>query len=146
MLFWNSEKNKPYKAAKYTPVLFKHKIKEIDFSIFQTIEMVDFKNAINPKNIDLFINESGLFIAHTYFSVDMNHYSGKLFKDESNFDPEVVANFDYLSQKIKDNSIWNPTLSDLKQHLNTFEETIFDIVNGEIIVKGAISVPSRKVK
>jgi hypothetical protein len=38
----------------------------------------------------------------------MKHYSGKLFKSES-FDEEVVENFKYLSTKIVEGKIWNPT-------------------------------------
>jgi hypothetical protein len=53
--------------------------------------MVDFKKALHQENE--FIN-CGIwnFIAHTYFSVDMKHYSGKLFKSEGSFDEEVVEN------------------------------------------------------
>lgn len=145
-LFWNSDKKKPYKVAKYSPILFKHKINNQEFNIFQTLEMVDFKKGIANNNVDLLIKESGVFIAHTYFSVDMNHYLGKLFKSENQLDEEVVSNFKYLSDKIKNKQIWNPTLSQLIQYLDTFEKTIFDIdTNGTIFIKNNSSIPSRKV-
>ncbi len=145
-LLWNSIKNKSYKVAKYSPLFFKHKIKENDFHIFQTVEMVDFKKSLHPQNIDLFIKESGLFIAHTYFSVAMKHYQGRLFKNESTLDEEVTTNFNYLSQKIVENKIWNPTLSQLLYFFNLHETTFFDVdENGNIIMKNNHEIPSRKV-
>jgi len=143
---WNSIKNKPYKVAKYSPIFFKHKIKNKDFTIFQTVEMVDFKKSLQPQNIDLLIKESGLFIAHAYFSVAMKHYQGRLFKNETTLDDEVVSNFNYLSEKIADTTIWNPTLSDLLSFLKSYEKVVFDIdENGSIIVKNNYEIPSRKV-
>jgi len=35
LLFWRQHKSKPYKLAKYTPLLFKHSIKGVDFIIFK---------------------------------------------------------------------------------------------------------------
>src|SRR5690606_35685456 len=65
---WQKHKNTPYKLAKYSPVIFRHTIAGRPFFIFQTIEMVDFKKALHRSNIEKLISESGLFIAHTYFS------------------------------------------------------------------------------
>lgn len=146
IVFWNSIKNKPYKVAKYSPIFFKHKMNNNDFCIFQTVEMVDFKKSLYAQNIDVLIKESGLFIAHTYFSVAMKHYHGRLFKSDTMLDDEVVQNFMYLSQKIDENKIWNPTLSQLLSFLNVYETTIFDIdENGNIIMKNNNEIPSRKV-
>lgn len=136
MFFWNSEKNKSYKVSQYAPVLFKHTISEKEFFVFQTLEMVDFKKALHQQNINSLIEEAGIFIAHTYFSVDMKHYSGKLFQSEGIFDEEVVANFHYLGSKIAENKIWNPTLSDLIFHLDVLDKTIISVdENGNLFVK-----------
>ncbi len=129
ILFWNANKNKPYKFAKYQPLIFKHKIKHETFNIFQTLEMIDFKKSLNPKNIDLLINESGVFIAHTYFSANAAHYPGKMFLQENVLDIEVVENFKYLSNKIKSQDIWNPTLSQLISYWGVLDEIIFDVDN-----------------
>jgi len=136
LFFWNSEKNKPYKVARFTPILFKHKIDTKEFFVFQTIEIVDFKKALHPQNIESLISESGIFIAHTYFSVNMSHYLGKLFKKEGVFDDEVISNFNNLSLKIRENKIWNPTLSQLIEYFDIFEDTVFDIdAHGVIYIK-----------
>ncbi len=146
LICWNSIKNKPYKVAKYSPLFFKHKINNKDFTIFQTVEMVDFKKSLQPQNIDLLIKESGLFVAHTYFSVDMKHYYGKLFKNETTLDNEVAANFNYLSEKILENKIWNPTLSQLLHFYKLYESAIFEVdENGSIVIKNNNEIPSRKV-
>ncbi|MEC4004393.1 hypothetical protein OX283_006980 [Flavobacterium sp. SUN052] len=144
---WNTVKKKTYKVAKYTPVFFKHRIDNKEFTIFQTLEMVDLKKALAPENIDLLIKESGLFVAHTYFSVDMSHYLGKLFKQENIFDETVVANFKNLGNKIQENSIWNPTLSELINYWNEFEKIVFDVAaNGTIFVKNTTSITTRNLK
>jgi hypothetical protein len=146
VLFWKSEKNKPYKAAKYAPLLFKHSILEKEFYIFQTLEMVDFKRALHRQNVDLLIKESGIFIAHTYFSVNMKHYSGKLFQSEGEFDEEVVTNFKYLGLKIAENKIWNPTLSELISYFKTVDEAIISVDKNEnLFVKNNSNIIFRTI-
>ncbi len=146
MLQWNAVKNRTFKMAKYSPIFFKHQIFEKEFYIFQTIEMVDFKRALCQQNIDSLIEESGLFIAHTYFSVDMNHYSGKLINSDHTLNSEVVANFKYLSEKIQQKSIWNPTLSQLLYHFDNFQNTVFDVDDqGTIYCKKTTDIPFRTV-
>ncbi|RZJ27350.1 MAG: hypothetical protein EOO48_12075, partial [Flavobacterium sp.] len=79
LLFWNSHKNMPYRFAKYTPLLFRHRISGREFTIFQTVEMIDFKKALRPENMQKLIGESGVFIAHTYFSAPMPYHTGRMF-------------------------------------------------------------------
>lgn len=136
IFFWNSVKSKPYKVAQYAPLVFKHTIADEEFYIFQTIEMVDFKKALHQQNINSLIDEAGIFMAHTYFSVDMKHYSGKLFQSEGEFDEVVVANFHYLGSKIAENKIWNPTLSELISYFDALDKTIISVdENGNLFVK-----------
>jgi len=147
IFFWNSEKNKPYKVAKYAPLLFKHTILEKEFYIFQTLEMVDFKKALCHQNVDSLIEESGIFIAHTYFSVSMKHYSGKLFQSEGKFDEEVVINFKYLGSKIAENKIWNPTLSELISYFRIVDEAIISVDEEEnLFIKNNSSLAVRNIK
>lgn len=146
IFLWKFEKNKPYKVAKYAPLLFKHTIMEKEFYIFQTVEMVDFKKALQPQNVDLLIDESGIFIAHTYFSVDMKHYSGKLFQSEGKYNEEVVENFNYLGLKIAENKIWNPTLSELISQFNMIDNALFSFdKNGNLFVKNNNSLVVRTI-
>jgi len=146
-LGWKAVKNKSFKVAKYAPIVFEHQIEITSFTVFQTIELVDLISGLSKKNTDLLIEESGLFIAHTYFSVDMKHHHGKLFKDKSTIDENVAGNFEYLSKKIKQNKIWNPTVSDLIEHLEKFKKTIFDIdKKGIIFIKNNSNIPSRSIQ
>lgn len=145
LIMWNAVKNKPYKVARYSPLLFQHTIDQHQFYIFQTLEMVDFKKALESQNVDSLIQESGVFIAHTYFSVNMEHYSGKLFKNKTQLDQEVVRNFEYLANKIHDKKVWNPTLSELISYWNDYQNTIFDINSqGQIVQKNNQQISSRK--
>lgn len=147
IFFWNREKDKFYKVSKYAPLVFKHTIFEKEFYVFQTLEMVDFKKALAKENIDLLVKESGIFIAHTYFSVDRKHYSGKLFLSEGKFDAEVVNNFEYLGKLILENRIWNPTLSELIAYFKFSNETIISVNDhGKFFVKSNFNISSRIIK
>jgi len=145
-LFWNSVKNKPFKLAKYSPLIFKHQIQDSIFNIFQTIEMVDFKKSLHPRNIDKLIGENGIFIAHTYFSVPMEYHFGKLFKTPTTIDESVAQNFSYLSKKINEKTIWNPTLNELVLFLNKFEAIKLDVdKSGNIINLRHSDLPFREL-
>ncbi|HQA73822.1 hypothetical protein [Flavobacterium sp.] len=133
-LFWNSTKSKPFKLAKYLPLVFKHRFQNSTFNIFQTVKIIDFRKALNKRNIDKLVNEKGIFIAHTYFSDSMKHHNGKLFKTPTTIDESVAQNFSYLSKKINEKTIWNPTLNELVLFLNKFEAIKLDVdKSGNII-------------
>lgn len=135
-LFWNTSKNKPYKLAKYMPIVFKHIIEEREFYIFQTLEMLDFQKSLSEKNIEMLINEKGIFIAHTYFSVPMEYHSGRLFSDSKTIDSQVSDNFKFLGEKIKNKEIWNPTLTELIDYWENFETVVLNIdENGDLFTE-----------
>ncbi len=145
-LFWNSTKNKPFKLAYFSPILFKHTIAQKEFYVFQTIEMLDFKKALHSKNIDSLIKEKGIFIAHTYFSVPMDYHRGKMFSNENSIDVKVAANFKNLGDKIKNNEIWNPTLQQLVAYWSNFDNVLLDVDNqGTILVKSKLELHFRQV-
>lgn len=145
LLFWNTKKHEPYKLAKYSPIVFKHIISEKEFYIFQTLEMLDFKKSLSEENINTLINESGVFIAHTYFSVPMHYHIGKLFSTSEMIDEKVTENFKFLGDKIKENEIWNPTITELLEYWSEFEKLIFDIdIEGNIFEKSNIGLQIRK--
>lgn len=147
LLFWNYHKNIPYKLAKYSPLIFKHSISENDFCIFQTLEMIDFKKSLSAENIEKLINESGVFIAHTYFSVPMNYHTGKMFRNPNEIDPTVTQNFAHMGSKIANSQIWNPTLNEFVNFLANFEKTILDVdSDGKIVVLNASGVPYRNAQ
>lgn len=144
LLTWKNTSKKVFPLAKYTPVIFKHKLFDKVFYIFQTLEMVDFKAALCKENIDSLIDEKGLFIAHTYFSVPLNYHKGKMFKTPLEIDEEVDENFSYLAQKIKEKQVWNPTLNELISYFKEIETIVFDIDNSNhIYVKYPNNIQTR---
>ena len=146
LFYWNSNKNKVYKCAKYSPVFFEHIIDNKNFIIFQTIELIDFICGIDKNNIDKLIQENGLFIAHTYFSVPMNYHDGRIFLENESINPKVKENFKYLSQKIEQNTIWNPTINEMVNQYKEFQKVIFDCdENGFIFIKNTTSILQRNV-
>ncbi|MFH6987222.1 hypothetical protein ACHRVW_05695 [Flavobacterium collinsii] len=145
-LFWNTNKFRPYRLAKYSPILFKHNFEDKEFYIFQTLEMLDFKKSLSEENIKTLINEKGVFIAHTYFSVPMEYHSGKLFSSPTKIDEKVAERFQFLTEKIKNKEVWNPTLSELIAYWKGFEKIVFDIdIDGNLFEKSATGLEMRKV-
>lgn len=135
LLFWRYRKHDVYPLSQYAPVIFDHEISQNTFTVFQTIEMVDFKSSLSPTNLDLLIKEKGLFIAHTYFSAPMDYHHGKLFGNKYEIDTEVEHNFNYLSKKINSKEIWNPTLRQLIEQLQKLR-----VVTFKCNEKGEISI------
>ena len=141
---WPTAKHKPYRLAKYTPVVFRHRIAGQEFYIFQTLEMVDFARGLSGDNIDKLIAESGLFIAHTYFSVLASYHHGKMFSRPDQIDVRVARNFEYLGEKVHSGEIWNPTLHELVDFLANFERAVLDVnALGNIVVANAHGLPYR---
>jgi len=143
---WNSVKKNPYKLAQYSPILFRHTIESSTFRIFQTIEMIDFKMALHPENLQKLIRESGLFIAHTYFSAPMNYHTGRMFRNPDEIDKFVAENFANLGKLISQKQIWNPTLQQLEAFISKFEQIICDVDdNGHVYLIDSSDVPYRNV-
>jgi hypothetical protein len=144
---WKTNKKKPFRLAKYSPLLFKHTIDQKQFAIFQTVEMIDFTSSLAKENIDLLIEESGIFIAHTYFSDSIVYHNGKLLTESNTVDINVSKNFDYLARKIIEKQIWNPTLSQLYHYFEDLNSLVFDVdKNGCIFVKNKESIAVREVQ
>lgn len=146
VLFWNSYKKKVYPLAKYSPVFFEHTISGEKFTIFQTLELLDFVNALSKESIDKLVNEKGLFIGHTYFSVPMAYHDGRIFSENGTIQDAVSRNFTYLGEKIKQKEIWNPTLSELVEQWKKFQRVEFKITeNKEIEIDTASDISYRKI-
>jgi hypothetical protein len=146
LVFWNWVSQKKYPLARYQNLFFKHKIGDHSFIIFQTIELLDFINALNPSSIQELIQQKGVFIGHTYFSVPMEYHKGKIFDKNGEVNPKVRANFNELGKQIRANTLWNPTLIELVQHWLAYQETEVAIDgNGTMIVKNEASIPYKIV-
>lgn len=146
-LFWKTRRNRVYPLALFTPVIFNHQMNGEIFTVFQSLELIDFKNSLIKGNIDLLIKECGLFIAHTYFSAPLNHHHGRLFGSSNEIDQQVERNFEYLSQKIEDKEIWNPTLGELVAYLKKLSLVSFACNEaGEMIVEDENTLSYREVQ
>lgn len=144
VLCWNSYKKQVYPLAKYQTIFFNHTIGTKNFIVFQTLEFLDFINALHKKSVDEFITEKGIFIAHTYFSVPMEYHEGRIFTKSGEINPIVEANFEYLGQNIKENKIWNPTLIELVDFWKKCNQVEFQISNqGEISIKNNTEIAFR---
>lgn len=145
ILAWNKIKKTKYALAKYAPIIFKHKISNHEFTIFQTLEMIDFVNNLDKYSINSFVKENGIFIAHTYFSVPLPYHKGRMIIDNK-INSKVDNNFKYLSENIRNNKIWNPTLTELISYLDQYNLAIFDInENDEIFCSNCNNLHVRNI-
>jgi len=126
-LSWSKAKKRIYPLAKYNPIFFTLKEGQSKFVVFQTLEMVDFVTSLSIKNLDLFCEEKGFFVAHTYFSVNLSYHEGRVLLSDDEVNAATLANFQYLGELIKERKIWNPTLFELKEYLKDIEELEFFI-------------------
>ena len=148
MLLWYRKRRKSYPLSVYNPLFFEHVLDKKLFTVFQTIEMIDFKNALCKNNIDTLVSEKGLFIAHTYFSSPMKYHTGRLFNNQQEIDNTISECFEYLSQKISLKEIWNPTLAELVDFMRPIKNIVFDCDStGKIFILSNITnIASRPVK
>ena len=101
--------------------------------------MTNFEKTFSKKNVDLLIQETGAIIAHCYFSSPLKHQKGKLFK-ENKISKKNDENFSYINSKIKNNEIWNPTISELIDYTIKTSEIEFYLSDGEIKINTEIAV------
>jgi len=145
ILAWPVSSTKTFKLARFTPLVFTHCIDDKKFHVFQTLEMVDFRAGLSRENIDRLVSESGIFIAHTYFSVPHGYHTGRMLR-EGKIDVQVAENFRYLGREIGSGKIWNPTLRELVQHLALFDEIAIDVNDsGKTVVRAPVTLHFRKV-
>ncbi|PWI31519.1 hypothetical protein DI383_02290 [Flavobacteriaceae bacterium LYZ1037] len=143
LLKWKTTSKTVYPLSEYTPIVFK-----LNKSVyaFQTLEMTDFVEGLSKNNINILLKESGLCILHTYFSVRLEYHEGKLLQDEHTINPHVISNFQYLSEQVLKNKLWNPTLRELIEYLKQFYSLKLDIdEEGAIFERSKTSLISRKV-
>lgn len=132
---WGSRGCESFPLARYQTLFFEYAIDTHPVAIFQTVEMVDFERALCPTNIDDLIADSGVFIAHTYFSVPLAYHSGRVLLNDQTVQPKVRANFEYLGEKIREQVVWNPTLDEWMAYVKGFTKTVLTCdASGNIIV------------
>lgn len=141
------KKNQPYPLARFGPVFFKHQQGNIRYTVFQSVELVDFSQGLTPESIDLLRQEAGVLIAHTYFAVDMEHHTGRLLVNEITIASLPNQNLRYLGQCINQQQLWNPTLSELVEAWNMFNSVTLEIdALGVIAVQSGFTLPVRRIQ
>lgn len=132
---WKFIKDKPSEFAKYSPILFNNSNFKGSSLFFQTIEINNFVDTFSEKNVEIFINESGICIAHTYFSVLLEYHKGRLFLNkDGDINKHALVAFKTLSNKVKESEIWNPTLADFISHYDKYKNIELGVnLHGEIL-------------
>ncbi|MFM2229291.1 MAG: hypothetical protein RL607_549 [Bacteroidota bacterium] len=145
-LLQKQKQRKSFPLANFAPVFFQHQLGNQVYTVFQSVELVDFVTGLSQENIDLLIQESGILVAHTYFSVDMPHHHGRLLEHESKIATVPGRNFQYLGQQIRDQKLWNPTLSELVNAWKKFSTVRLDIDElGVTFVSNGFDLPVRSI-
>ena len=123
--FFKSKRKAPFRFARFAPTIFRYKIGEHWFNMFQTVEVTDFESTFSKENIAILIEEKGMLIAHNYFSSPLSHQKGKLFSND-NISSINEENFSHLGRLIKNKLIWNPTVGELISYFNEVTSTRFE--------------------
>lgn len=138
--------NQSYPLARFGPVFFKHQSGNKTYTVFQSVELVDFVHGLSLHNLNLLQKEAGLLIAHTYFSVPMKHHQGRLLENETTIASIPAQNFNQLATMIQAQQLWNPTLSELAAAWEKFYSVTLDIdAKGVIFVSNDFDLPVRYI-
>lgn len=97
---------------------------------FQSITVKDWVHALNLP-LKRLQSESGLAIIHSYFAFLGNHHVNPLFLNKEGIVSKVVdESFSCLSNAIKRNEIWNPTLTEFNTHLEEMKTLNLESLEG----------------
>ncbi|WP_111672154.1 hypothetical protein [Algoriphagus litoralis] len=116
-----------FEVNRFGPVFFQA-CNQVNTSIqvFQTLSVRDFDIVFSEESLDRLQKESGLMIAHTYFAYTGENHEGRLFKNPSGvFRDEAKSALKRLGDKIQEDKIWNPTVSELNAFFRKFESITY---------------------
>lgn len=113
-----------FENNQFCPVLFlSPNQKNTCLISFQTVSVHDFDLVFSEGALQRFTEESGIAIAHTYFALSEKNHNGRIFENELwEIRKEASKGFENVSQLIKENKIWNPTLQQLQQYHSKFDD------------------------
>lgn len=94
---------------------------ETQIQSFQTLSVRDYEIAFSENSLKKFSSEAGVVIAHTYLSYTGKNHQGRLFQDESwTIRPQAQEGFERISELIRSNQLWNPTLREMNLFYSQF--------------------------
>jgi hypothetical protein len=132
--------SKPFSHARFSPVIFKG-INQSDSNVrvMQTVAVRDFDITFSDKAINMFIDEKGVCIAHTYFATMRSYHIGRLFENSNYlFRKPAVDAFINIAELIKAKKIWNPSISELSDYFTHLENLKYKIdEKGNIVIDKA---------
>lgn len=138
--------NQPYPLARFAPVFFKHQLGNHTYTVFQSLELVDFAQGLSKDNLAKLQDDAGILIAHTYFSVAMKHHDGRFLENETTVAPIPAQNFNHLAVLIQAQKLWNPTISELAAAWEKFSAVTLDSdTQGTIFVTNGFDMPVRVI-
>lgn len=113
-----------FPTARFAPLFFKApNQKDSQIWIFQTLFVRDFEVVFSKPALEKLLEDKGVMIAHTYFAYANPGHEGRFFEDQSwKIRPQTEKAFARLSEKIRNQEIWNPTLQEMKD--------FYDQING----------------
>jgi len=135
LIKWFSLKKKVALWGKYAPVVFDINVAGKRFNVFQTIEVHDFIESFSNENLKQFIDESGLCLAHTYFSVLDQRQTGRMFKNSKGiFTSGIESVFGRINELSDQEKLWVTPVDEVIRYFNRLKDIEFDYdENGRIV-------------
>lgn len=108
-----------------------------DIRVFQTLSVRDFDVVFSEEALENLQRESGLMIAHTYFSYTGENHEGRIFKNDSGeIRSEAKSALERLAKKIQAGQIWNPTITELSQYFLKFDSISYHKEGEDLKISG----------
>lgn len=138
--FWKAllfSNNKVFTYSKFTPVFFKAiNQNNTDITVFQSVSIRDFDICFSDLALKNLVQQKGILIAHTYFAYLGKNHEGRLFENESGaFRKTAKDAFIRLGIKIKNQEIWNPTISEMKELFDNFHQLEYVLEQNNLVIK-----------
>jgi len=126
-----------FHQSRFAPLFFKASNQlHTNICVFQTLFVRDFEVVFSEQALEKLLEEKGAFIAHTYFSYANPGHEGRLFEDSSwQVRPQTKEAFDRLSQLIKNQSIWNPTISEMKAFFDKIDLLEYHLEGDSLVIR-----------
>lgn len=132
------KRNEVFQLNRFGALFFKASNQtSTEIDVFQTLAVRDYDVVFSEEALARLQTESGLMIAHTYFSYTGENHEGRLFKNEA-LEQRLEAKqaLERLGKKIQANQIWNPTVSELADFFKKFESITYIKVGEDLRISG----------
>jgi len=103
---------------------------------FNTVEATHIKDIYTKKSLEKLISERGLHIGHTYILNNLPYLNGifDLKRSSVTLSDSWIQFISALSQKVRENKIWNPTMGKFIERVQRILNIDIHIIIGGLLI------------